>query len=542
MIIVARDGSGDFTSIQAAVDAAPRFAKDPVIIFLRMDTYEERVIIDKDNIRLVGELPERTVITWSACAKDTDEDGNPKGTFLSYTVLVTGTNVEIDNLTIRNDAGDGRDVGQAVALYAAGERFVCRHVRLVAHQDTLLCAPLTAVTAKDALPRVLPSYVENVADCPPVFLRQYFEHCHIQGDVDFIFGSARVWFEACELFMGQRGGWYTAANTPKECEYGFVFHRCRLTGDCPAEMAKLGRPWRAYCRVLFLSCEMDEHVASWGFFDWDEDRTVTWRCGEYGTTGARADLSLRHPGEKRLTKAEAESVTMKAVLGGWDGWQPDRPTPTWFLCGDSTMTDQPEWPYYGWGQVLREFAPADVYVQNLAMSGRSSKSFMTERRLNCATCCMRPGDRLLIQFSHNDEKPDRERRTEAWSTYPEYLNLYIDAARERGAEPILITPLARRFFEQDGTIRHTHDPYPDAMRALARERGVRLIEMERATEALLAEMGEEASKAIYLHMDPIENVLPEGVCDNTHLSLNGGSVYAQLFMKLLAESEAADRR
>ncbi len=540
MLIVAKDGTGDFSTIQEAIDAVPLYVRDPEIIFLRKGLYEERVIIDKDNIRLVGEDAEGTVITWSACANDLNSQGEPQGTFCSWSVLVTGVNVEIEHLTIRNDAGDGHLVGQAVALYAAGDRFACRGCRLIAHQDTLFCGPVLFRTAEQVLPRKLPGVVDSTGDCPPVFIRQYFEKCWIQGDTDYIFGPARVWFEDCTLFMNAAGGWYTAANTPKACEYGFVFHRCRLTGECAEGAAALGRPWRKYARTLFLECDMDAHVDPEGFRDWDEERVITWRYGEYGTTGARADLSTRNAREKRLTKAEAESVTLRAVLGCWDGWHPDRPAQTWFFCGDSTMTDQPEWPYYGWGQLMRDFAPVDVYVQNLAMSGRSSKSFMSERRLNVAECCLRAGDRLFIQFSHNDEKPDRERRTEPWTTYPEYLGLYIDAARRRGAEPVLITPLARRFFDGDGRIQHTHDPYPHAMRALAEQRGVRLIELERATERLLEEMGPEKSKEIYLHMDPIEGVLPEGITDNTHLSRNGASIYAQLFMKLLRESEEKD--
>lgn len=532
MLIVAKDGSGDFTSIQEAVDAVPLFSREPVTIFLRMAEYRERVIINKDNIRLVGEEPNRTVITWNACAKDPDAEGNEKGTFLSWTVIVSGTNVTIENLTIRNDAGDGHVVGQAVALYTAGERFVCRNVRLIAHQDTLFCGPVITKTAKDALPHVLPNQTESAGDCPPVMIRQYFENCYIQGDTDYIFGPARVWFEGCELFMNEAGGWYTAANTPETNEYGFVFHHCRLTGACPEGMGKLGRPWRKYCRTLFLECDMDEHVAPWGFYDWDEERIITWRCGEYGTTGVRSDLSERNPAAKKLTRGEAESVTLRAVLGGWDNWRPNQIAPTWYMCGDSTMTDQPEWPYHGWGQLLKNFAPAGVAIENVAKSGRSSKSFMQERLLNAIECCLKPGDKLLIQFSHNDEKPDRERRTEPWTTYPEYLSLYIDAARRRGAEPVLITPLARRLYNPDGTLRHSHDPYPDSMRALAQEKGVRLIEMERATEALITELGEEESKKIYLHFAPGECGLQEGLADNTHLSLEGASTYAQMFMKL----------
>lgn len=152
MYIIAKDGSGDFTSIQAAIDAVPMSSRTPTILLVRMDEYCERVIVNKDNIRIIGEARDRTVITNSGCAKDLDAQGNEKGTFLSYTFLVTGDNVEVENLTIRNAAGDGRKVGQAVAVYAAGDRGVWRNVRMIACQDTLFCSPTMPKAARDALP------------------------------------------------------------------------------------------------------------------------------------------------------------------------------------------------------------------------------------------------------------------------------------------------------------------------------------------------------------------------------------------------------
>ena len=107
-----------------------------------------------------------------------------------------------------------------------------------------------------------------------------------------------------------------------------VFHRCLLTGECEPGAGYLGRPWRKYARTLFLECEMDEHVAPEGFCDWDADRVVTDRCGEWHTSGARAGQETRHPAQKRLTDEEAALVTLAEVLGGSDCWQPDRHIPT----------------------------------------------------------------------------------------------------------------------------------------------------------------------------------------------------------------------
>ncbi len=537
MYIIAKDGSGDFTSIQAAIDAVPMSSRVPTILLVRMDEYHEKVIVNKDNIRIIGEARDRTVITNSGCAKDLGPDGKEKGTFLSYTFLVTGKNVEVENITIRNDAGDGREVGQAVAVYAAGDRGTWRNVRMIASQDTLFCGPTMPKVAKDALPRIIPEGVESVGDCPLVLGRQYFEDCYIQGDVDFIFGPYRCWFERCTLFMNERGGLYTAANTPADSPYGLVFHKCRLTGSCPPGEAYLGRPWRAHAHTVFLHCDMDEHVSPVGFQDWG-DKPVTHRYGEYGTTGARADQSTRHPGAARLTEEEAAFLTVREVIGSYDGWNPAKRTPTWFLCGDSTLCDYtPNYaPMTGWGQALKALAE-DVFVENCAVAGRSSKSFMAEKRLNFVELCLRKGDKLFIQFGHNDEKEDVERATVARVTYPEYLGMYIDAARRQGAEPILLTPIARRHFDENGALKHTHGDYPAAMRDLAIHRGVRLLDMEKATEALLTEMGDEGSKALFNWQEKGHPNYPDGVQDNTHLCLTGAVRLAKLALNLLEESE-----
>ena len=316
MIYTIAPVGGDFTSLQAAIDAAaPGDA-----LRVKAGTYAERVVVHKDGLRILAE--DGAVLTGSGCAKDTWPDGREKGTFLSATLLVLGEGVTVENLTVRNDAGDGREVGQAVAVYAAGDRGAWKNCRFIAHQDTLFCGPVMQKVLDEVVPRIAEGVecVPSVGDCPPTRARQYFKNCFIQGDVDFIFGPYRCWFEGCTLHMNARGGWYTAANTPEDQPWGLVFHRCRLTGECEAGAGKLGRPWRAYARTLFLACDMDEHVSPAGFEDWqnwDGVRAVTERCGEWGTTGVRGDLSTRHPGARRLTDGEAAGITPQIVLEGW---------------------------------------------------------------------------------------------------------------------------------------------------------------------------------------------------------------------------------
>lgn len=324
MIVIAQDSSGDYSSIQAAVDALPLNGA-PQTLLVRRGEYRERVVVNRDRVRIVGEDREGTVISWSACARDLDKAGREKGTFLSFTVLVTGADVEMENLTVRNTAGDGEKVGQAVAVYAAGDRGAWRNCRLIAHQDTLFCGPVMPKVLREAGLRASGAEcVDSVGDCPVTRSRLYFENCLIRGDVDFIFGPYRCYFEGCTLYMNARGGYYTAANTPEAQPWGFVFHACRFTGECGDGQASLGRPWRKYARTLMIGCDMDRCVSPLGFSDWDAERRVTERCGEYGTVGARADMAPRHPRQKRLTAEEAARASLAAVIGGPDRWRPDK--------------------------------------------------------------------------------------------------------------------------------------------------------------------------------------------------------------------------
>ena len=536
MYIIAKDGSGDFTSIQQAIDAVPGGGRAPTILLVRMDEYRERVIVNKDNLRIIGEARDRTVITHSACARDRDAEGKEKGTFLSFTVLVTGRSVEIENLTIRNDAGDGDQAGQAMAVYAAGDRGVWRNCRFIAHQDTLFCGPVMPKVEREIAPRrSTAECVDSVGDCPMTHSRQYFEDCFIQGDVDFIFGPYRCWFERCTLFMNARGGYYTAANTPEGQPFGLVFHDCALTGACEEGAAYLGRPWREHARTVFLRCRMDEHVSPRGFADWDQERRVTGRLAEWATAGARADQAARHPRQKRMEDWEARCVTRAEVLAGGDGWRPEKRVPTWFLCGDSTMADYDEShaPMEGWGQRLQALVPEGVFVENCAVCGRSSKSFVAERRLGFIELCLRRGDTLIISFGHNDEKPDPERGTDPYMTFPDYLGMYIDAARRQGARPILATPIARRRFDGQGQLQATHGPYPDAMRRVAFDRGVRLVDLEKATMDAFRQAGAEGTLLYFCHVPPGHEHHPEGLQDDSHLQARGAALVAEMFLDLL---------
>ncbi|MCP1182070.1 rhamnogalacturonan acetylesterase [Paenibacillus sp. 1781tsa1] len=213
-------------------------------------------------------------------------------------------------------------------------------------------------------------------------------------------------------------------------------------------------------------------------------------------------------------------------------------TMTVFLAGDSTVTDQPEsgYPYCGWGQLLPAQFKHDVAVDNHAQSGRSSRSFINEGRLSAILERIKPEDFLFIQFGHNDEKPDPERGTDPFTTYKEYLKKYIDAAREAKARPVLITPVHRRYFADDGTLTDTHGDYIIAVRELAEEEGVPLIDLAERSRLLFEQAGVEATKDDFMWVLPGEYVnFPSGVEDNTHFQERGARRLAQQVAEAIRE-------
>ncbi len=204
---------------------------------------------------------------------------------------------------------------------------------------------------------------------------------------------------------------------------------------------------------------------------------------------------------------------------------------TIFLAGDSTVTDQPDdgYPYAGWGQMLPMFVKQDAAVANYALSGRSSKSFISEGVLERIWQAIKPNDYLLVQFGHNDQKPDAGRHTEPFTTYKETLKLYIDGARERGAIPILVTSVQRRFFEADGTLSDTHGDYLVAMRELAAEENVPLVDLAARSKELFERLGPEKTKDLFMWLAPGEFAnFPDGAQDNTHFQQQGGIEVARL--------------
>lgn len=202
---------------------------------------------------------------------------------------------------------------------------------------------------------------------------------------------------------------------------------------------------------------------------------------------------------------------------------------TIFICGDSTAASYaPEKaPITGWGQVLGEFLPG-VNIVNKAMAGRSSKSFLAEGRLVAIEQAIQPGDLLLIQFTHNDYSDLVWRHTDPYTSFAANLALYVDTARLHGAIPVLLTPIPRRCW-REGELIDLHGDYPPAIRLVAKQRGVPLVDVTALGMEALRDLGEEATYPLYMNVDAgLYPAYPNGSKDDTHTQRAGAALFARI--------------
>lgn len=294
-IVVARDGTGEFRNVADAIEVCRAFMDYHKVIFVKRGIYKEKIVVPQwlANIEILGEDRDNTVITY-------DDHANVKlpgtdrgmGTFRTYTIKVQGSGITFRNITIENNSAR---LGQAVALHTDGDRLVFVNCRLLGHQDTVYTGTAGA--------------------------RLLFKDCYIEGTTDFIFGPSTAWFEDCEIHS-KANSYITAASTPKDQPYGYVFNRCRLTADSAVTKVYLGRPWRDYGYTLFMDCELGSHIRPEGWHHWQKEREQTARYMEYNNHGAGADTSKRVAWSRQLTKKEASKITMATVFSVNDAWTP----------------------------------------------------------------------------------------------------------------------------------------------------------------------------------------------------------------------------
>jgi pectinesterase len=291
-IRVAVDGSGDFRSVQAAVDAAPESNLDRTTIQIAPGTYVGLVVIPRSKINLsfVGAGTDKTILSYALAVNDPVPANAPDKMF-GTGVIVLGDGFEARDLTFRNSSGDH---GQAMALRVQADRVSITNCRLLGWQDTLLAHSG----------------------------RQYYRDCYIEGRVDFIYGRATAVFDRCEIHS-KNGGYITASSAEQDQPFGFVFLDCRITGwGAPAY---LGRPWRDYAAVAFIRCEIGAHIRAEGWHNWSKpEREQTARFAEFGNTGRGAERAVRVSWSKQLTPEQAAEYTIENILAGDDGWNPSR--------------------------------------------------------------------------------------------------------------------------------------------------------------------------------------------------------------------------
>jgi pectinesterase len=293
VLTVAADGSGDFKTVQAAIDAVPERATTRTTIHLKPGTYKERVLFPKEKplVTLVGDDAATTVVTFNNTHNTLGPDGKILSTSKSASVFVYGNDFLAKNVTFENSAGA---VGQALAINIYGDRAIFLNCRFLGWQDTVM-------TNRN---------------------RQYFRDCYIAGYVDFIFGAAMVYFKNCELHCRDKGS-ITAASTPQTTAYGYVFDHCKITSEAPAGSVILGRPWRPYGATIFLNTEMADCIKPEGWGDWGEANQKTARYAEYKSSGPGATPDKRAAWTRQLTADEAKQITVGGVLAGNDQWDPE---------------------------------------------------------------------------------------------------------------------------------------------------------------------------------------------------------------------------
>ena len=291
-LVVAKDGSGDFFTVQEAINAVPDYRKGArTTILVKEGTYKEKVIIpaSKNAVSLMGEGDVK--ITFDDYAGKPNIFGEEKGTSGSSSCYIYAPDFYAENITFENSAGP---VGQAVACFVSADRAYFRKCRFLGFQDTLY------------------TYGKGC--------RQYYEECYIEGTVDFIFGWSVAVFNRCRIHSIGKG-YLTAPSTDKGQKYGYAFYDCDITADEGVEKVYLSRPWRPYAKAVFIRCNMGRHILPEGWNNWrkvENEKTVFY--AEYQSKGEGANPKNRAAYSRQLKSLDGYS--MEEVLSGNDGWNP----------------------------------------------------------------------------------------------------------------------------------------------------------------------------------------------------------------------------
>ncbi|MXV14080.1 pectinesterase family protein [Hufsiella ginkgonis] len=291
-ITVAQDGSGNYRTVQEAINAVPDFSEKVTKIFVKPGTYKERIVLarSKINVFIIGGDAATTILTWDDYASKTDSSGRALGTSRTASFYAYGAGFTATNITFENSSGP---IGQALAIYVGADRARFFNCRFLGFQDTIL--------------------TNNAGD------REYYYNCYIEGTTDFIFGPATALFEKCKIFCKKGGMYITAASTPDTVKYGYVFLGCDISGSAPENSFHLGRPWRPFAKVVFIRCNLASVVKDLGWHNWlkpGNEKTAYY--AEYKNTGPGFQPDKRVAWSHQLTDDEAKAYTKTQILKGWD--------------------------------------------------------------------------------------------------------------------------------------------------------------------------------------------------------------------------------
>jgi len=290
-IIVAQDGTGNYRTVQEALDAVPAGNTKPVTVFVKKGIYKERIIVDarKNFINLIGEDKEQTILTFNNHAGTKLANGDTVNTWSSASFFLYADDFHAEQISFENNAGF--TAGQAVALRIEANRASFLNCKITGYQDVLFLSG-TGV-------------------------KHYFKDCYIEGTTDFIFGAATAVFQNCHIHS-KKNSHVTAASTTSNIPFGFVFFDCKLTADSSIDKVSLGRPWRPDASVTYINCWMDKHIIPDGWNNWKNPANeTTARFAEYHSSGPGANAAARVKWSKQLTDDEVKKYKIENILGNW---------------------------------------------------------------------------------------------------------------------------------------------------------------------------------------------------------------------------------
>lgn len=271
-IVISADGHGDYMTVQEGVNAIPDYSHQEITeVLIRKGVYKEEINIPhtKFRVHFRGEGAENTILTFDKYARKMWPGRDfPVGTSGSASVYIHASYITFEDITFENSSGEGKEIGQAVAVFTDGDFLFFNRCRFLGNQDTL--------------------YTYGRYGKFGGIKRNYFKDCYIEGTTDFIFGTSIAYFEGCEI-RSKKNSYVTAASTLEGQPYGYVFYRCRLTADEGVTKCYLGRPWGAYAKTVFIACELGGHILPEGWHDWEKEGKPDTRknsfYGEWGNTG-----------------------------------------------------------------------------------------------------------------------------------------------------------------------------------------------------------------------------------------------------------------